>query len=74
MNGKHVLPPIAKKQENDTPILWRVGGYEMGKVSEEKGGIVLQVGSDLSKPVWPRCGSTRQLKGRSFRDVERELG
>jgi len=55
--GKEVLPPMAKSRENGTTILLGLKGYEVGKVSEEEGGIVVKVRADLKKPTCPCCDS-----------------
>jgi len=50
---------MAKSQENGTTILLGLEGYEVGKVTEEEKGIVVDVGAGLKKPACPRCDSAR---------------
>jgi len=50
---------MAKSRENGTTILLRLKGYEVGKVTKEGKGIVVEVQTDLKKPVCPCCNSTR---------------
>jgi len=46
---------MAKSQENGTTILLGLKGYEVGKVSEEEKGMLVEVGTDLKNPACPRC-------------------
>ena len=50
---------MAKSRENGTTILLGLKGYEAGKVTKEGKGIVVEVQTDLKKPVCPCCNSTR---------------
>jgi transposase len=50
---------MAKSQENGTTILLGLEGYKVGKVIEEGKGIVVEVGTDLIKPVCLRCDSAK---------------
>jgi len=50
---------MAKSRENGTTILLGLEGYEVGKVTEEERGIVVEVGTDLKKPACPRCDSAK---------------
>ena len=50
---------MAKSQENGTTILLGLKGYEVGKVSEEEKGIVVEVATELKKPACPRCDSAK---------------
>jgi len=50
---------MAKSRENGTTILLGLKGYEVGKVTKEGKGIVVEVQTDLKKPVCPCCNSTR---------------
>jgi len=48
---------MAKSQENGTTILLGLKGYEVGRVTQEQAGVVVEVRTDLKKPTCPHCGS-----------------
>ena len=50
---------MAKSQENGTTILLGLKGYEVGKVSEEEKGIMVEVTTELKKPACPCCDSAK---------------
>ena len=50
---------MAKSQENGITILLGLKGYQIGKVWEGGGGIVVQVTIGMRKVSCPYCGSLR---------------